>query len=367
MGRPSTVDVDLAAITANAAALAAAAPSSALCAVVKADGYGHGAVAVARAALEGGATWLAVAMVEEGLELREAGVEAPVLVLSEAPTDMVAPAVAAGLTLTVYSEQSVDDAAAAGRATVHLKVDTGMHRVGADPADAVALARRALDAGLVLGGTFTHLARADEPEAPLTAAQLAAFEQVLADLAAAGIDPGLRHAANSAGLLLHPAAHYDLVRVGIALYGIPPATTLSGTDPVAGLAPALTLTSEVTAVRELAAGEGVNYGHRWVAAQDTRVAVVPVGYADGVRRDYGLRGGEVLVGGVRRPVRGVVTMDQLVVEVGDGPEVRRGDEVVLLGWQGDEQVSATEWADRLGTIGYEVVCAFSARLPRTQA
>jgi len=367
MGRPSTVDVDLAAITANAAALAATAPSSALCAVVKADGYGHGAVAVARAALEGGATWLAVAMVEEGLELREAGIAAPVLVLSEAPADMVAPAVAAGLTLTVYSAASVDDAASAGPATVHLKVDTGMHRVGADPADAVALAQRVLDAGLVLGGTFTHLARADEPDEALTTAQLAAFEQVLADLAAAGIDPGLRHAANSAGLLLHPAAHYDMVRVGIALYGIPPAAELSGSAHVDGLVPALTLTSEVTTVRALAAGEGVNYGHRWVAPEDTVVAVVPVGYADGVRRDYGLRGGEVLVGGVRRPVRGVVTMDQLVVEVGQGPEVVRGDEVVLLGWQGDEQVSATEWADRLGTIGYEVVCAFSARLPRTQA
>ena len=367
MGRPSTVDVDLAAVTANAAALAAAAQGARLCAVVKADGYGHGAVAVARAALDGGAEWLAVAMVEEGLELREAGIDAPVLVLSEAASDMVAPAVAAGLTLTVYSEQSVDEVVAAGPATVHLKVDTGMHRAGADPADAVALARRVLDAGLVLGGTFTHLARADEPAEPLTSAQLAAYESVLADLAAAGIDPGIRHAANSAGLLLHPAAHYDMVRAGIALYGIPPAADLVGTDRVAELVPALTLTSEVTTVRELAAGEGVNYGHRWVAERDTVVAVVPVGYADGVRRDYGLRGGEVLVGGVRRPVLGVVTMDQLVVEVGDGPAVERGDEVVLLGWQDDEQVSATEWAERLGTIGYEVVCAFSARLPRTQA
>jgi len=367
MGRPSTVDVDLAAVTANAAALAAAAPSARLCAVVKADGYGHGAVAVARAALDGGADWLAVAMVEEGLELRDAGITAPVLVLSEAPTDMVAPAVQAGLTLTVYSEQSVDEAADAGPATVHLKIDTGMHRAGADPADAVALARRVLDAGLVLGGTFTHLARADEPDEPLTAAQLAAFESVLAELDGAGIDPGLRHAANSAGLLLHPDAHYDMVRAGIALYGIPPAADLAGTDHVAELVPALTLTSEVTTVRTLAAGEGVNYGHRWVADRDTVVAVVPVGYADGIRRDYGLRGGEVLVGGVRRPVLGVVTMDQLVVEVGDGPTVERGDEVVLLGWQGDEQVSATEWAERLGTIGYEVVCAFSARLPRTQA
>ncbi|MFM7062464.1 MAG: alanine racemase [Actinomycetes bacterium] len=367
MGRPSTVDVDLAALTANAAALVAASDGAQLCAVVKADGYGHGAVTAARAALAGGATWLAVAMVEEGLELRSSGLTAPVLVLSEAPTDMVPAAVEGDLTLTVYSERSVDEAAAAGPATVHLKIDTGMHRVGADPADAVALARRVLAAGLTLGGTFTHLARADEPDEPLTAAQLATFEQVLADLSAAGIDPGLRHAANSAGLLLHPAARYDMVRAGIALYGIPPAADLEGTGHVAALVPALSLSSEVTAVRPLAAGEGVNYGHRWVAGHDTVVAVVPVGYADGVRRDYGLRGGEVLIGGVRRPVRGVVTMDQLVVEVGDGPPVARGEEVVLLGRQGDERVAATEWADRLDTIGYEVVCAFSARLPRTSA
>ncbi|MFM7068385.1 MAG: alanine racemase [Actinomycetes bacterium] len=367
MGRPSTVDVDLAAITANTAALFDVAAGSMLCAVVKADGYGHGAVPAAQAALAGGARWLAVALVEEGLELRAAGVRSPVLVLSEAPDDMVAAAVASDLTLTVYSESSIAAAAAAGAAPVHLKVDTGMHRVGVDPADAVRLARQLTDAGLVLGGTYTHLARADEPSDTTTAAQLARFEAVLDGLADAGIDAGIRHAANSAGLLLHPSARYDMVRAGIAIYGVPP---VSGNDELewsTDLEPSLSLTSEITMVRELAAGEGVSYGHRWVAPADTVVAVVPIGYADGVRRDYGLRGGQVLVGGVRRPVRGVVTMDQLVIEVADDPPVQRGDEVVLIGWQGEEHIPVSEWADRLDTIGYEIVCALSARLPRTQA
>jgi alanine racemase len=363
------ITVDLDAVAANAAALVAVADGAALCAVVKADGYGHGSVGVARAALAGGATWLAVALVEEGRVLRDAGIDVPVLVLSEPPPDAMAEAFDAGLTPTLYTLDGVASAAraVAGRPgtapwAVHLKIDTGMHRVGAHPADALEVARRIVDSpGLALGGTFTHLAVADEPGRPETDQQLDRYEQVLADLDAAGIDPGVRHAANSAGALAHPRARFDMVRVGIALYGIAPAPELG--DEVA-LRPAMSLLAEVTMVKQLEAGDGVSYGLRHVFDRPATVAIVPLGYADGVPRRWGLHGGEVLIGGVRRPVRGVVTMDQTIVEVTGGPEVRPGDPVVLLGEQAGDRITAQEWADRLDTIPYEVVCGFSVRLPR---
>jgi len=370
MPRHAAIDVDLDAITANARALAAAAPGAALCAVVKADGYGHGAVPAARAALAGGASWLAVALVEEGVVLRRAGIGEPVLVLSEPPSDAMADAHAAGLTPALYTAEGIAAAVDAVRSAgadappwaVHLKIDTGMHRVGAHPEDALALARRVQDAAeLHLGGTFTHLAVADEPSRPETDEQLDRFDAVLAELTAAGVDPGLRHAANSAGILAHPRAHHDLVRAGIALYGLPPAPALSGRVE---LRPAMRLSAEVTMVKSVAAGAGASYGLRHVFEAPARLAIVPLGYADGVDRRLGLVGGQVLIGGERRPVRGVVTMDQLIVEVSDGPEVRRGDEVVLLGRQGDEEIGAQEWAERLDTISYEVVCGFSNRIPR---
>jgi len=236
-----------------------------------------------------------------------------------------------------------------------------MHRVGCDPADAVDLARAVLDAGLELQGTFTHLAVADEPDRPETDEQLEIFAAVLAELAAAGIDPGLRHAANSAAALAHPAARLDLVRVGIATYGVPPSADLE--LPVR-LEPAMNVRAEVSRVRSVAAGEGVSYGLRHRFRSPARLAVVPLGYADGVPRRLGELGADVLIGGVRRPMRGVVTMDQLVVEVTDGPEVAVGDEVVLIGRQGDEEITTGEWAEMLGTISYEIVCGFGPRLPR---
>ena len=366
MPRHASVHVDLDAVRSNVDALVAFARPAQVCAVVKADGYGHGAVPVARAALQAGATWLAVALVEEGLELRDAGIDAPILVLSEPPADAMADAFAAGLTPTLYTEDGIDHAASAAGAgaawSVQLKVDTGMHRVGAQPADAVALAQRIGRAGLTLGGTFTHLALADQPARPETAVQLRRYHEVLDDLREAGIDPGLRHAANSAGLLAHPDAHFDLVRVGIVIYGIPPDPTLAVPVP---LRPAMSVRAEVTLVKDVRAGEGVSYGWHHVFDHDAVVATVPLGYADGVSRRLGEADAEVLIGGVRRPVRGVVTMDQFVVEVTDGPPVEAGDEVVLIGRQGDEEIPADEWAGRLGTISYEVVCGFGPRLPRT--
>ena len=237
-----------------------------------------------------------------------------------------------------------------------------MHRVGAHPADALEIARRIVAApSLHLGGTFTHLATADEPSRPETAEQLELFDRTLDELSRAGMDPGLRHAANSAGALVHPSARLDMVRVGIALYGIEPAPGLASDTE---LQPAMSLHAEVTMVKHLAAGDGVSYGLRHVFERPSTVAVVPLGYADGIPRRLGAAGGEVLIGGVRRPVRGVVTMDQTIVEVTDGPEVSPGDPVVLLGSQGVEEVTAQEWAERLDTIPYEVVCGFSVRLPR---
>ncbi|CAB4920917.1 unannotated protein [freshwater metagenome] len=370
MPRHAAIEVDLSAITANTQAILEASSGAEVCAVVKADGYGHGAVQVATAALAGGATWLAVALVEEGSVLRQAGIQAPILLLSEPPADAMKDALAVGLTPTLYTpeglaaaRQAVSDATTRSSAwSVHLKVDTGMHRVGAHPSDAIELARSIhASSELQIGGTFTHFAVADDLERSETAAQLELFELFLEQLNAEQIDCGLVHAANSAGVLGHLRAHRDLVRSGIAIYGLAPSVQL---DSVAKLRPALRLQAEVSMVKAVEANRGVSYGLQHVFSEDAVIAIVPLGYADGVDRRLGLVGAQVLIGGVRRPMRGVVTMDQLIVEVTHGPKVRVGDEVVLIGTQGDEEITAQEWADLLGTITYEVVCRFSSRIPR---
>jgi alanine racemase len=361
-------EIDLDAIRHNIRVLRSHAEPARVCAVVKANGYGHGAAAVGRAALEAGADWLAVAQVDEAVGLRDAGIEAPLLLLSEPRLDEIDDAVATGARLTVYSPETVAAIARSvhesrtSRVPVHLKVDTGMHRVGAAPAEAVALARAVNElAELHLEGVLTHLAVADEPDNPTTAAQLAEFDATRAAMARAGIEPELVHAANSAGALAHPAARYDMVRCGIAVYGIPPAPELAG---LADLRPALTLASEVSYVKPVAAGEGISYGHRHHLPRDTIVATVPIGYADGVFRSLPLAGQEVLIKGERRPIVGVVTMDQLMVDCGPDADVGRGDEVVLLGERGGQRVTPDEWAARLGTIAYEVVCAIGSRVAR---
>jgi len=367
--RPAWAEVDLEAVRHNTAVLAARAAPAHLMAVVKADGYGHGAVAVALAALESGATWLGVALVEEGIELREAGIEGPILLLSEPPPDAADVVVGTALTPVVYTRRFIDAlakaAADAGRVEpfpVHLKVDTGMHRVGCDPAEAPDLARavRRHDE-LALEGLLTHLAAADDPaEADYTAAQLTRFEAVRRELARARIRPALLHAANSAGLLSGAPACFSLVRCGIALYGIPPGPALEG---AADLRPALSLRARVAAVRRLPAGERISYGLRYHLESDSTVAVVPMGYADGVARRLGEAGAQVLIGGRRRPMAGVVTMDQLMVDLGSDT-CEPGDEVVLVGRQGDEEITASEWAQLLSTIPYEVCCSIGPRVPR---
>jgi len=374
--RRAWADVDLDAISHNVEVLAKVAAPADVCAVVKAGAYGHGAVPVARAALDAGARWPAVALVEEGIELRSAGIDAPVLVLSEAPPGAARAVVAAGLTPTVAGEAAVAELAAAVRATgarhrlaVHLKVDTGMHRVGVAPAGAAELVATVHDApGLELGGLYTHLAVADGTsveDREFTAAQLARFDAVVAELGRQHRPP-LLHAANSAGAIACPAARYDMVRCGIGLYGVAPsgevATTCATT--VDRLRPALSLRATVSAVRQLDAGERPSYGRRRALLEPSVVATVPLGYADGVPRALLEAGATVLVGGRRRPLAGTVTMDQVMVDCGPGAVVAPGDEVVFLGRQGTEVITADEWAGLLRTIPYEVLCGIGPRVER---
>ncbi len=363
-GRWAWAQIDLDAIAHNVDVLRAAAAPAEVWAVVKADAYGHGAVPVARAALAAGAAGLCVALAEEAAELRAAGVDAPVLVLSEQPPSTAVDAVQLGLISTVYSIEQLDALQSAGAQAhrVQVKVDTGMHRVGCAPADVLSLLHE-IDrrSAFVLDGVFTHLAVADEPSDPYTNRQLDRFDAVLVAIRAAGIEPGRVHASNSAGALAHPRARYDLVRAGIALYGIEPGR---GVEHLCReLRPALSLYARVSHVKRMNAGDRISYGLRHAFDHDTNVATVPIGYADGVPRRLFETHGQVLVQGRRCPIVGVVTMDQLMVDVGD-LDVGIGEPVVLIGDVGSERVRAEEWGERLGTIGYEVVCGISKRVAR---
>lgn len=360
-------DIDLHALRANVRSLVEIVAPAAVLAVVKADAYGHGSIEVARAALDAGARELGVALVEEGQRLRDAGIDAPILLMSEPPPAAAAATVAARLTPVVYTLAGIEALAKAvveldadRPYPVHLKVDTGMHRVGAAPSDAIELAR-AVDQfdELVLAGTCTHFAVADEPDDPFTLEQCARFDTVLGELRRIGINPGVVHAANTAGALAFPTARYDMVRTGIGIYGIAPSSALAGTM---AFAPVMAIRARVSYVKDVPAGTRLSYGRRYETAAATRIATVPIGYADGVLRALG-NSGEVLVGGSRCRIAGNVTMDQILVDCGDLP-VRAGDEVVLLGSQGDETITASDWAARAGTIPYEIVCGIGPRVPR---
>ncbi len=358
--RPTWVDVDLEAIRHNVRALT---PTGvALMAIVKANAYGHGDLPVARAALEAGAEWLGVALVEEGVRLREAGIEAPILVLSEFPPGSERRALAASLTPVLYSEGGLArlvDAADGAAVGVHVKVDTGMHRVGVYPPEAASgFVDRVIGSGLSLEGLWTHLARAEEDRAT-TEAQLALFRTVVQEVRAAGHAPRFVHAANTGGTIRHPESRFDLVRAGIGIYGIAPAP---GVGAELGLRPAMTWRSSVTMVKRLPAGSRTSYGHRYGLDRDAWVATVPLGYADGYPRLLSSRA-DVLIGGRRCRVAGSVTMDQLIVDCGD-LEVEPGAEVVVLGTQGSETVTAEELAIRAETIGYEIVAGIGERVPR---
>jgi alanine racemase len=357
--------VDLGAIERNARRLAAVAAPAELCAVVKADGYGHGMVPAARAALAGGARWLAVATAEEARGLREGGLDGPVLVMGALSDEEVDVALAARADLVAWREAFVERLAARPTAAgtgVHVKLDTGMGRLGTrDPAEATRVAEAVAAAeGLRLAGAMTHFATADDDPGFL-ADQLAAFAPWARAAKAAHPDLSI-HAANSAATLREPAARFDLVRCGIALYGMDPFQE----DPAAhGLEPAMTLLSYVAEVKPALPGHSAGYGRRFVAERPTRIGTLPIGYGDGVRRAL-TNNAEVLVAGRRVPLVGAVSMDNITVDLGD-LEVAPGAEAVLIGAQGGERVLAEEWARRLGTINYEVTCGISARVPRVHA
>ncbi len=360
----SWLEIDLDAVAQNVSMLGSLAPGSELCAVVKADGYGHGAVEVANTALGAGASRLAVAQVIEGLTLREAGITAPIWILSE-PEMAEFPAVAAfELEPALYRPEAIRAAAAAvgdeGSMTVHLVIDTGMGRVGTTLADAIDVAQSIMATDeLDLGSVWTHLARSDELGHPLNDQQLDRFDAVLEELSAIGIDPPLVHAANTAATISLPRSHYDVVRCGVGIYGCLPGPDLVD---LVDLRPAMRLVSSVGFVKRVRAGTAVSYGHRRALTRDATLATVPIGYADGVPRSW-WEHGQVLIGGERHGFAGTITMDQVIIDCGDA-EVAVGDEVVLLGPQGGDAIPAEEWAEVLGTITYEIVCGFGTRPER---
>jgi alanine racemase len=364
--RPTWAEIDLAAITHNARVLRSLTPGAAFMAVVKADAYGHGMVPAARAALAGGATWFAVALVEEARGLRDAGVDEPVLLLTEPPVAAIDALLDARTTPTVYTPgfvRALDTVArrrGSGPVDVHLQLDTGMRRVGAPESDWLALCDllRGLE-GVRVTGLWSHFACADEPDHPSVAEQSRRFRTGIDVARARGLAPELIHLCNSAGTLTRPDDHYDMVRCGIALYGLDPGGGLIHEVPVR---PALRWLSRTSFVKRVAAGEAVSYGHTWRTPRETTLGTVPVGYADGVTRMLGGRG-EVVVGGRRRPIVGRVTMDQFLFDAGDD-DVHIDDEVVLIGAQGAAAVTADDWASWLDTITYEVVSTVGARVPR---
>jgi alanine racemase len=363
--RPSWIEIDLDAIEHNAREISALVAPAQLCAVIKADAYGHGDVPVADAAMRGGAGLLAVALVEEGVRLREADVDAPILVLSEPALDEIPDLVANSLTPTAYRQTFVQRLAAEAEAVsntpypVHLKVDTGMHRVGAAPMEAFAIAR-AIDSDprLDLQGVFTHFPVSDDDH-EYTERQNTALVHFLTTLNAEGIRPRLIHAANTAAAFDLPDTRHSLCRVGLGLYGLRPT---AGSGDGLDLRPAMKVVSHVAYVRSLPSGARPSYGRIRSLEGSRQVATVPIGYADGVPRSLSTTA-DVLIRGKRYPYAGTVTMDMVIVDVGTD-EIETGDEVVLLGSQGDESIPAEEWATMLDTITWEIICDFGPRLPR---
>lgn len=360
--RPAWAEIDLGAIRDNVRAISAVVQKPAgLMAVVKADAYGHGAEMVARAAVEAGASWLGVATVDEGVQLRRAGLGAPILILGHATEDEAEAAVAHDLAVGVsrvpVGKALGQAASRTGRpARLHLKIDTGMGRIGVAPGEAVPLARAlaALD-GVRLEGCFTHFATADERDLGFARAQLEQFRHVLRRLEEAGVSAGIRHAANSAAVMALPESHLDLVRAGIALYGICPAPHLAGRIPLRRV---MRLRARVTYVKHVPAGATVGYGRTYRAERATTIATLPLGYADGYPRLLGARG-EVSLRGRRVPLAGRISMDQCTVDVGDFP-VQVGDEAEIWG----EALPVEEVAEQAQTIAYEILAGVSPRVPR---
>lgn len=366
--RPTYAEIDLSAIAANVSlACRLAGPGTQVMAVVKGDAYGHGAVPVAKAALAAGAGWLGVAIPEEAVPLRAAGIGSSILVLGPIAPDQADQVAANGLDQCVsdLEQAEVLDRAARARGRVlglHLKVDTGMGRVGLRPREVRRVAEKIRALAFVrLAGLMTHFAEAEAEEPGFAREQLARFTEVTRDLRAAGISVPLRHAANSAALLLLPEARLDLVRPGIMLYGYHPRGPRGGPEP--SLQPALRLRTAISQIGDVVRGESVSYGRTFVAPRDLRVATLPVGYADGCGRLLSNRG-QVLIRGQRVPIIGRVCMDMTMVDVSGVPDARVGDEAVLIGRQGAGEITADEVAELQGTISYEILCRIGPRVPR---
>ena len=373
-GLPSCAVVDLQAVRDNVATLALRARSATVMAVVKADAYGHGMLPVARAAVEAGAGWLGVTQISEALALRAAGTTVPVLAWLTVPGDSYGRAVAAGIDLGISRREILDEVAEAATATgtparVHLKVDTGLNRNGAVVPDWPELVDHALklqaEGYLRVVGIFSHLAMSDVPGHPLTDRQLRVFTQAVALAESRGADPEVRHLANSAAVLTRPDTHFDLVRPGLSVYGLSPVPQIA--DPAGlGLRPAMTLMGRIAQVKRVPAGAGVSYGHTYTTAAPTTLALLPLGYGDGLPR-HASGSGPVLLRGRRHRIAGRVCMDQSVLDLAD-PEnrtgVRPGDVAVLFGDGRDAGPTAEDWARAAGTISYEIVTRLGPRVPR---
>jgi alanine racemase len=365
----ATIDLD--AVSANVAELDRRSGRAAVMAVVKADAYGHGLVPCARAALRGGATWLGVAQLGEALQLRAAGITTRLLTWLHVPSSDFAAAVAADVDLSAAAPWALEAIAEAARATgvvarVHLCVDTGLARNGAYGEDwpALVAAARKLEAEQVLRvvGVWSHFAYADAPAHPTVLQQQRVFEDAVALAERAGCRFEVRHLANSAAVLTNPGASYDLVRPGIAVYGLSPVPDI-GDAASFGLVPAMTLTAGLSLVKRVPQGQGVSYGHQYVTPTETTLALVPMGYADGIPRNA-TNVGPVSIGGRRHTIAGRVCMDQFVVDVGPDLVVAAGDEAVLFGTGAHGEPTAEDWARATDTIAYEIVTRVGARVPR---
>lgn len=367
--RPTRAEVNLAALRHNLRVVQRAAPSSEVWAVLKADGYGHGAKAVARTLERAGADGICVALLEEGIELRDAGIRKPILVMGGYYGDAWGELLRHNLTPVIYDPAQIEALADEVRFSsseavrVHIKVDTGMGRLGALPRDVEALARAVAQAPEIeLDGLMTHFACADSGDTDSLREQLGAFDRATGEFSKLGLRPRVRHAANSAALLSLNESHLDMVRPGVALFGI---------EPKAGIAPelrpAMRVHTDVVAVRDLKPGQSVGYGWTWTAQRPSKIATVPIGYADGLPRALS-NTGELLVRGRRAPIVGTVSMDLTMIDVTDIDDVRVGDECVMLGAQkgplGEDEITATEMADKLDTIPWEVLTSVMRRVPR---
>lgn len=369
---PARAVVDLDHIAANVTRLGEVAPHSQVMAVVKGDAYGHGLLPVARAALRGGATWLGSAQLNEALQLRAAGITVPILTWLYAPGAPFRDALHAGLDLSVPALWALQEISAAARQTgitarIHLKVDTGLGRGGAFLDEWTAILHKAMhlqaDGIVQVVGVWSHLTCAEEVGHPSVQAQVEIFEEAIRRAEQAGAALQVRHLANSAGTLIAPQTHYDLVRPGIAIYGLSPAPQTHPSARV-GLTPAMRLEAQVHLAKDAPADQGVSYGHSYTTSQETSLAVIPLGYADGIPRQVS-NAAPVFLAGRQHRIAGRVCMDQFVLDVGRQSAVQAGDTAVLFGTGFEGEPTAQDWAEAAGTISYEIVARLGARVPRT--